>query len=389
MGHKIFISSDMSVDARLIDVGERSSLAALLWPWLLTAFDDWGRSEASIKRLKAQVFPMLAEVTLAVIDEALQLYAETGLITLYDVDGRRYMAIPAEKWFSYQTHIRSEKRERDSSRYPAPPAGVASQDPASTSSARNHAQVRADARLAGARVSSPSPSPSLSPSLPVSGTGDSTGRENRARGHDADATLTPAADAAPPASSLSPSQQTTTQRTPSPRGGPPPAAQPDAREPPPNCDPALWTALLDGIGHAPATRAERAGWQNWLRQLSEARASPADVTERCGVYRRRYGPDIPLTPKALAQHWSELAATTSPAGGGGSSPYGLPPSPGSLTTAAVDARRAEDNRLAQEKLRLAREQLAEFAVPPRQSRQPSSAQAGPAAHHVRGQPVAG
>lgn len=381
MGHKIFISSDMSVDARLIDVGERSSLAALLWPWLLTAFDDWGRSEASIKRLKAQVFPMLADVTLAVIDEALQLYAETGLITLYDVDGRRYMAIPAEKWFSYQTHIRSEKRERDSSRYPAPPAGVAPQDPASTSSARNHAQVRADARLAGARVSSPSPS--LSPSLLSSGKVDSTERENHARGHEVDATLAPATVATPPAPSLSPPQKTTAQRTPAPQSSLPQPVQPDAREPPPNTDPALWTALLDGIGHAPVTRAERAGWQNWLRQLSEARASPDDIRQRCVHYRRSYGPEIPLTPKALVEHWSDFDGPSILATTTGGQAAGV--SVQALQQLAVDARRAEDNRLAAEKQRLARELADELA----QSRQLAQRQNRPAAHNASRQPVSG
>lgn len=376
MGHKIFISSDMSVDARLIDVGERSSLAALLWPWLLTAFDDWGRSEASVKRLKAQVFPMLAEVSIAVIDEALQLYAETGLITLYDVDGRRYMAIPSEKWFSYQTHIRSEKRERDSSRYPAPPADVTAQDPASTSSARDCAQVRADARLAGARVSSPSPSPS--PSLPVSGKVDSIERENRARGHAVEA-LTPATPATPHAPfSPSPSKSTQQKAAAPPRehrpGPPQPDArvqppQPDAREPPPNTDAALWTGMLDGIGHAPITRAERAAWQNWARQLVEARASPDEIRRRCALYRRRYGPEIPLTPKALVEHWSELDGHLATTAAGQAATQAA-----QALDAAAAARRAEDQRLADEKRRLAQELLGDLPT---------------AAHGLRRQPAAG
>jgi hypothetical protein len=46
---------------------------------------------------------------------------EVALITLYEVDGKRYMAVKPDKWFRYQTHIRQEKRDKDESRPPAPP----------------------------------------------------------------------------------------------------------------------------------------------------------------------------------------------------------------------------------------------------------------------------
>lgn len=154
MGRKVFVTSEMSIDERLIEVAEKDSVSALLWPWLLTIFDDWGRAEANTKRLKAQVFPSNDIVTSEAIEKALELYQESDLITLYEVDGKQYMSIDKDKWFNYQTHIRREKREKDDSRYPAPPE----EDVRAV--ARDCAKVSADdAEL----QPSPSPSPSLTP----------------------------------------------------------------------------------------------------------------------------------------------------------------------------------------------------------------------------------
>lgn len=136
MSRKVYVSSDMSVDERLVEVSEEDGQSALLWPWILTAFDDWGRSEANTKRLKAQVFPMVDIVTPDIIERALQLFAKAGLIFLYEIEEKRYMSVPHEKWFKYQTHIRKEKRTEDKSRYPSE----------LHASARDVTQVREDAR---------------------------------------------------------------------------------------------------------------------------------------------------------------------------------------------------------------------------------------------------
>lgn len=161
MGRKVYITSEMSVDERLIVVAEKDPQAALLWPWLLTVFDDWGRAEANSRRLKAQVFPVNDMVTPELIDKALRLYHEAGLLILYEVQGKAYMAIPQEKWFKYQTHIRKEKRLKDESRYPAPPEINNEGSAQMRDDARNDAQGSEDERIC---TPSPSPSPSLSPS---------------------------------------------------------------------------------------------------------------------------------------------------------------------------------------------------------------------------------
>jgi hypothetical protein len=165
MARKIYVSSDMSIDERLIGVTDVDPLIALLWPWLLTAFDDWGRLAADPRRLKFQVFPANALVPVEVIANALSLFAEAGLITLYTVDCKQYAAIEPGKWFKYQTHIREAKRQSDGSRCPPPPDDI---DALERADARDDALQRADARDL---PPSPSPSPSLPPSPPPSGSG--------------------------------------------------------------------------------------------------------------------------------------------------------------------------------------------------------------------------
>lgn len=176
MARKVFVSSDMGVDPRLLDVAERDPMAALMWPWLLASLDDWGRGEADPRRLKHTLFPAIDIVTTDVIAAALDLFESVGLVTRYDDDGRPLVAVPVDKWFRWQTHIRSEKRSNDTSRYPAPPiAGLReesrerTQNPASL----HHASPRRAAPVARNSAQtdpSPAPSPDTPPdTAPTSG----------------------------------------------------------------------------------------------------------------------------------------------------------------------------------------------------------------------------
>jgi hypothetical protein len=198
MGRKIYITTEMSTDEALIEIGTRHPIVPLLWPWFLLACDDWGRSEASVIHLKAEVFPMYEHVTLDVIETALQEFHAAGLITLYTTRKKRYFFIEPESWYRWQTHIRTEKREKDASRCPAPPSEPASGDadsgedartPATSSEdARDCAQPREDARTFNECCASPSPSPSPSDSahaadagvaLSAAQTGERTDRRPR------------------------------------------------------------------------------------------------------------------------------------------------------------------------------------------------------------------
>lgn len=145
----------MSIDVRLMSLG--SEKAALMWPWILLALDDWGRGEASPRRLKAQVFPMLDSLTIDDVAEALSSYSDSGLLVMYDADGKHFMAVPPVKWFRYQTHVRSAKRSSDEgSHFPTPP-----KCPDSGPENSANAQVRAPARECAQNRASPPPSPSL------------------------------------------------------------------------------------------------------------------------------------------------------------------------------------------------------------------------------------
>lgn len=176
MARKVYVSSDMSEDETLIDIAELDPVANLIWPWFITAFDDWGRAQAAPKRIKHTLFPANDMVTVEIINNALSLYNEHNLIKLYAVDGKEYMSINPEKWFKWQTHIRKEKRETDGSKCP-PPADDdnSAQMRASARDVAEYREIaidRADLTTQGARDSAGLranltdciPSPSLSPS---------------------------------------------------------------------------------------------------------------------------------------------------------------------------------------------------------------------------------
>lgn len=150
MGKKVYITSDMAFDDQLAEIAEEDPTAALMWPWILTSLDDWGRGNASPKRLKRQIFSAFATITTETIARALRQFSDAGILILYGSSERPLMAVAHDKWFAYQTHIRGEKRDKDGSRYPSPP---------SVESAQQRADARNDAQMCA------SPSPSLSPPL--------------------------------------------------------------------------------------------------------------------------------------------------------------------------------------------------------------------------------
>lgn len=85
-----------------------------LWLYLITYVDDYGRGSADPELLKGLVFPRRKGATESQIRDALSVLANTGMITLYDVDGESYFYFP--KWGEHQ-RIQSKY-----SKYPEPPA---------------------------------------------------------------------------------------------------------------------------------------------------------------------------------------------------------------------------------------------------------------------------
>jgi len=181
MARKRFITSDMSIDERIAEIAAQNPVAALMWPWFITGFDDWGRMEAAPIKIKLSIFPAFP-YTAKDIEEAINLYAKHGLVHKYEVDGKQYLAINPKKFYKYQTYIRSDKRETDGSSCPPPPNPPwDSEDNLQTADNSANGQtedtLRTDARNCAQdstdeRNCIPSPSPSPSPSLSPSPTGD-------------------------------------------------------------------------------------------------------------------------------------------------------------------------------------------------------------------------
>ena len=67
---------------------------------LWTHLDDHGRAKDNPHLIVAALFPLLAEVTVEVVDQHLDVLAGEGLIVRYVVDGTRYLACPS--WAEHQ-----------------------------------------------------------------------------------------------------------------------------------------------------------------------------------------------------------------------------------------------------------------------------------------------
>ena len=83
-----------------------------LWAYLITYVDDYGRGSADPELLKGLVFPRRKGITESQIKDGLTVLANTGMITLYEVDGESYFYFP--KWGEHQ-RIRAKW-----SQFPAP-----------------------------------------------------------------------------------------------------------------------------------------------------------------------------------------------------------------------------------------------------------------------------
>lgn len=103
-------------------VNSLSDFQFRLWAYLITYVDDYGRGSADPELLKGLVFPRRGGVTQKQIEDALTVLANTGMISLYKVDGESYLYFP--KWGDHQ-RIRNKFPE-----YPAPPENDHSQQSA-------------------------------------------------------------------------------------------------------------------------------------------------------------------------------------------------------------------------------------------------------------------
>jgi DnaD/phage-associated family protein len=120
MARKRFVSSEMSTDEDIADIAAENPVSALMWPWFITAFDDWGRMEVtSPNKVRLEIFPAFP-YTANEVQKAIEQFTKAGIVFRYSIDKRTYLAIESCKFYKYQTYIRDKKRIEDSSNYPAP-----------------------------------------------------------------------------------------------------------------------------------------------------------------------------------------------------------------------------------------------------------------------------
>ena len=154
MARKVFITNDMCNDERISEIAEHSELYAMMWPWIITCFDDWGRAQASPRRIKTTVFPAFETVTSAIVEDALRTFSEQKMLHLYEVDGKPYMCISEDKWYKYQTHMNRKNRrpgkDKMASDFPPNPQWDSEQP---------HGDTTGDNGEMRGPVPSPSPSP--------------------------------------------------------------------------------------------------------------------------------------------------------------------------------------------------------------------------------------
>ncbi len=109
------IYSTISTSERISGLGVKG---ALLFTWLLAHCDDQGRYAGSARKVKAEVAPILDEITLEDTKTALGAMAEVGLIIRYSEGGRDYLQ--TVDWWEFNAGLRYSSK----SRHPAPEGWV-------------------------------------------------------------------------------------------------------------------------------------------------------------------------------------------------------------------------------------------------------------------------
>ena len=165
MARKRFVTSEISTDRKIAKLAEKNPVAAALWPWFITSFDDWGRMNADPIEVKLTVFPAFP-YTSDEVEEFIKLYHEFEIAYFYEVDGKPYLAVCPDTWLKYQTYIRKDKLEKQNSKIPEPKNApwVAKDNTVDDLATKNVANQQS----ATINVLSPSPSPSPSKNISTS-----------------------------------------------------------------------------------------------------------------------------------------------------------------------------------------------------------------------------
>jgi hypothetical protein len=114
MTHKArarLIYNSISTSERVAGLGAEG---ALIFTWLLAHCDDQGRYAGSAKKVKAEVVPLVEEITVKNVETTLNAMEEAGLIIRYTDGNTQLMQV--KDWWEFQSGL----RVKYASRYPAP-----------------------------------------------------------------------------------------------------------------------------------------------------------------------------------------------------------------------------------------------------------------------------
>lgn len=102
----------VSISERIAELGVKG---ALLFTWLFAHSDDQGRYAGSTRKVKAEVVPLLEDISVDDVDKALDDMKNTDLIIRYTDDKKREL-IQIVDWWEFQHGLRF----KNPSRYPPP-----------------------------------------------------------------------------------------------------------------------------------------------------------------------------------------------------------------------------------------------------------------------------
>ena len=105
------IYSTISASESVSDLGVKG---ALVYTWLLAHCDDQGRYSGSARKVKAEIVPLIDEITTEDVEKTLAEMERAHLIIRYS-DGMNQLTQIAD-WWEFQSGL----RVRHESRYPAP-----------------------------------------------------------------------------------------------------------------------------------------------------------------------------------------------------------------------------------------------------------------------------
>jgi hypothetical protein len=101
------LKSQISLSEQVNDLSLHS---ALLFTWMITHADDFGRMRGSSRKVKAQVVPMRDDFTAAKVEECLQEIAGANLIQRYEIEGDFYIQFPS--WEDHQAGLHKRTKSK-------------------------------------------------------------------------------------------------------------------------------------------------------------------------------------------------------------------------------------------------------------------------------------